>query len=129
MQFNTNHNYSVYRLFGINPSKEKTMLFPEGYGEYTSWYQDGEFVGQYGVETSSLKPGGKNPQDDFNGVSANTLQLLRTNIINSLGAIARISIGIDNVRRLWNIKKRVEARKNIDESVIFLSDGGKFLGL
>ncbi|CAG4990021.1 unnamed protein product [Parnassius apollo] len=58
--------YSVYRLFGINPNKEKTILFPESYGEYTSWYQDGDFVGQYGVETSSLKPMGKNPQDDFN---------------------------------------------------------------
>lgn len=48
-------SYSVYRLFGINPSKEKSILFPEGYGEYTSWFQDGDFVGQYGVETSSLK--------------------------------------------------------------------------
>lgn len=80
---------------------------------------------QYGVETSSLKPGGKNPQDDFNYVVSNTLQLIR--IINVLGAITRIAVRVDNVRILWNIKvKYGEAeRKNIGENVIFLTDGGK----
>lgn len=70
--------YSSYRLFGINPSTEKTILFPEKFGEYTSWFQDTDFVGQYGVETSSLKPVGQNPQDDFNSLVATTLQLFRT---------------------------------------------------
>lgn len=62
--------YSSYKLYGINPSREKTILFPER--EHTSQYQDKDFIGQYGVETSSLKPMGKNPQDDFNSVAANT---------------------------------------------------------
>lgn len=117
--------YSVYRLFGINPSREKTILFPEGFGEYTSWYQDGDFVGQYGVETSSLKPIGKNPQDDFNTIAANTLQLVRTNVINVMGALARIMIGIKNVRSLWNIKKSEKSPINeISYEATFLSDGG-----
>ncbi|KAJ8709985.1 hypothetical protein PYW07_009351 [Mythimna separata] len=93
------------RLFGINPSKEKTILFPEGYGEFTSWFQNIDFVGQYGVETSSLKPRGANPQDDFNAIAANTLQLMRTQIINVFGAISGITIGCNNVRRLWKKQK------------------------
>lgn len=63
------------RLFGINPSREKITLFPEFYGEYTSWYQDNDFVDQCGVEISSLKPMGKNPQDDFNFIVSNTLTI------------------------------------------------------
>lgn len=116
--------YSIYRFFGINPSKEKTILFPEGYGEYTSWFQDGDFVGQYGVETSSLKPVGANPQDDFNAVAANTLQLMRTQIINVFGALSRIVIGCDNVRKLWNIKKHRYSNLEINEGLRFLADGG-----
>lgn len=61
-------------------------------------------MGQYGVETSSLKPIGKNPQDDFNSITINTLQLIRTHTINVIGAISRMIIGVNNVRRLWNIK-------------------------
>lgn len=118
--------YSVYRLFRINPSREKSILFPETFGEYTSWYQDGDFVGQYGVETSSLKPIGKNPQDDFNNVSTNTLQLMRTYNINIIGVISRMITGINNVRRLWNIKKTLDniKKKNVSEKVLFLADGG-----
>ncbi|CAH2987986.1 unnamed protein product [Chilo suppressalis] len=99
--------YSAYRLFGINPSREKTILFPESYtnGEY-NWYLDKDFVGQYQVETSSLKPQGENPQDDFNSIAFITLQLMQTHIINVIGAIVRLSVGIDNIRKLWNqIKK------------------------
>lgn len=100
-------------------------MFPEGLGEYTSWYQDSDFVGQYGVETSSLKPGGKNPQDDFNSVTSNTLQLMRTHTINVFGAISRLTVGVDNVRRLWNIKPSVYRDKKVTHNAIFLSQGGK----
>lgn len=118
--------YGVYRLFGINPSKEKTILFPEFFGEYTSWYQDKDFVGQYGVETSSLKPMGKNPQDDFNSVASKTLQLMRTHIINVFGAITRLCIGVDNVRKLWNVKnvRGIDSKNRLSPEVIFLADGG-----
>nr|QPZ88437.1 putative polymerase PB1 [Soybean thrips quaranja-like virus 3] len=119
--------YNIYRLFGINPSKEKNFLFPEGYGEYTSSYQDGQFVGQYGVETSSLKPGGHNPQDDFNATISNTLQLIRTNTINILGCISRIMLGIQNVRMAWNIKPNLKDKlveQGTPLKVIFLSEGG-----
>lgn len=30
-----------------------------------SWYQDGSFISQYGFETTTLRPGGKNPPDDL----------------------------------------------------------------
>ncbi|CAB3232780.1 unnamed protein product [Arctia plantaginis] len=79
--------YSVYRLFGINPSKEKTILFPEGY--------------------------------------ATTLQLLRTQIINAFGAISRLIIGCDNVRRLWNVKKIEYQNLRASDEMRFLTDGGK----
>lgn len=46
-------------------SPAKTFVFLFGFGEYTSWYQDGEFVSQYGVETATLPPQGKMPSDDF----------------------------------------------------------------
>lgn len=102
-------------------------MFPEFFAEYTSWYQDKEFVGQYGVETSSLKPMGKNPQDDFNSVASNTLQLMRTHIINVFGAITRLCVGVDNVGRLWNVKsaRGMESKGKLSKGVVFLADGGK----
>lgn len=57
---------------GINLSGSKTFFFPERYGEYTSWYMDQKFVSQFGVETSSLRPQGKNPQDDFYSLAKGT---------------------------------------------------------
>nr|AJG39095.1 PB1 [Wuhan Mosquito Virus 7] len=114
--------YHCYRLFGINPSKEKNMIFKVGFGEYTSWYHDGNFVSQYGVETSSLKPGGQNPQDDIDSAMALTLTQLRTFLINPFGAIIRIILSAENVRRLWNIR-RVD-RPNLSAGVQFFADGG-----
>ncbi|CAB3237606.1 unnamed protein product [Arctia plantaginis] len=90
----------------------------------TSWFQDGDFVGQYGVETSSLKPIGANPQDDFNAVAATTLQLLRTQIINAFGAISRLIIGCDNVKRPWNVKKIEYQYLRASDEMRFLTDGG-----
>lgn len=39
---------SVQKTIGINLSSDKTFIFPPGYGEYTSWFQDSKFVFQYG---------------------------------------------------------------------------------
>lgn len=52
-------------LVGINLSPDKSFFFREGFGEYTSWYMEDKFVSQFGVETSSLRPQGKNPNDDM----------------------------------------------------------------
>lgn len=49
------------KMLGINLSPDKSFLFDHGFGEYTSWFLDGELVSQYGVETSSMRPQGKNP--------------------------------------------------------------------
>lgn len=57
------------KLLGINLSPDKTFIFDHGYGEYTSWFLDGDLVSQYGVETSAMRPQGKNPHDDFNSVA------------------------------------------------------------
>lgn len=57
------------KLIGVNISDTKSFIFKYGYGECTSWYQDGEFVSQYGVETATLRPQGKNPADDFYSVA------------------------------------------------------------
>lgn len=51
-------------LAGINLSPDKTFFFVEGFGEYTSWYLNGGFVSQFGTEIPSIRPQGKNPDDD-----------------------------------------------------------------
>lgn len=116
-------NRKSLKLIGINPSTSKSFLFKKGYGEYTSWYQDGEFIAQYGVETSSLKPKGNNAQDDFNDVAIGTAILMRNSTINKMGAISRILVGVDNVRRLWKIKVNPHKR-DLSKGVLFLADGG-----
>lgn len=63
---------SVLKTIGINLSPDKTFIFPLHYGEYTSWFQDGTFVTQYGVETSSIRPQGKNLPDDFRSIAKST---------------------------------------------------------
>lgn len=88
------------KLLGVNLSIDKTLFFDYQYGEYTSWFQDGSFVAQFGVETSALRPQGKNPHDDFHSI-AKSAQVSLTNLtINPLGADIWLRIGIDNVRRL-----------------------------
>lgn len=57
------------KLLRINLSPDMTFIFDHGYGEYTSWFLDGDLVSQYGVETSAMRPQGKNPHDDFNSVA------------------------------------------------------------
>lgn len=92
-------------LLGINMSPDKSFFFREGFGEYTSWYMEDKFVSQFGVETSALSSQGKNPNDDMFSVAKGTSTALSTLTINAPGASARLRIGIDNVRRLWRIKR------------------------
>jgi hypothetical protein len=117
-------NFVNLSLIGINLSPKKTLFFPEGFGEYTSWYQDGVFVSQYGVETSGIRPQGKNPPDDFYSISKGCSVALQTFTINPLGATIRLRLGIDGVRRVWRIRSD-RTRKGVSNSVIVLSDGGR----
>lgn len=57
------------KSLGVNLSLEKTLFFDYQFGKYTSWFQDGAFVAQFGVETSALRPQGKNPHDDFHSIA------------------------------------------------------------
>nr|AJG39088.1 PB1 [Shuangao Insect Virus 4] len=111
-------------LCGINLSVKKTFIFRAGYGEYTSWYQDGKMVAQYGPETTTLRPGGNNPPDDFYGIAKTTSVSqvkLETNIV---GAEVRIRLGVMNVRSLYRIKKKTRSAQGISDAVLLLSDGG-----
>lgn len=56
-------NRRALKCLGINMSTTKSFIFKDGFGEYTSWYMEGDFLAQYGVETASLRPQAQNPQD------------------------------------------------------------------
>lgn len=99
---------------GINLSTSKTFLFREGFGEYTSWYMDGDCVSQYGVETSAIRPQGKNPPDDFNSIAKGTAVAMAALTCNPLGATSRLKLGILVVRRLWRTQQK---QTNTQESV------------
>uniref|UniRef100_A0AAT9JFP7 RNA-directed RNA polymerase catalytic subunit n=1 Tax=Cryptocercus meridianus orthomyxovirus 1 TaxID=3133492 RepID=A0AAT9JFP7_9ORTO len=109
---------------GINLSKKKTFIFKYGYGEYTSWYQDGRMVSQYGPETTTLRPGGNNPPDDFNSLARTTASSLLKLETNDIGAEAKIRIGVLNIRSLYRIKLKYEGRAGIHFRRLLLSDGG-----
>lgn len=68
----------------------KTFLYRGGFVEYTSWYMDGDFLAQYRVETSSLRPQAQNPQDDFNSMASQTKVVLLNFTINVFGAVAKL---------------------------------------
>lgn len=93
-------------MISINLSAKKTFFFPQGYGEYTSWYQDyNKFVSQYGVETAAIRPQGTNPPDDFISIAKGVKTALQTLTINPLGATIRLKLGVDGVRRIWRINR------------------------
>lgn len=111
-------------MIGVNLSPAKTFVFLFRFGEYTSWYQDGEFVSQYGVETATLRPQGKTPSDDFYSVAkGSSVSMLRLEM-NAYGAEAKLGIGCDNVRRLWKIKLNPTKRPGVSPTVLMCSDGG-----
>nr|QIJ70032.1 PB1 [Splett orthomyxo-like virus] len=110
---------------GINMSKKKTFIFNYGYGEYTSWYQDGTMVSQYGPETTTLRPGGNNPPDDFNNLARTTSVSLIKLETNEIGAETKLRLGIENIRNLYRIKEQSRQEEGISDDCLVLSDGGK----
>nr|QMP82338.1 polymerase PB1 [Coleopteran orthomyxo-related virus OKIAV179] len=118
-------NRTNLSFIGINLSKEKTIFCREGVGEYTSWHMDGSFVAQFGVETASLRPQGKNPYDDLYSAAKSTSVALSTLTINPLGASARLRLAIDGVKRLWRVKYEPEKRHNVSPNVLLIEDGGE----
>nr|UUT42619.1 MAG: polymerase PB1 [Orthomyxoviridae sp.] len=125
LRTNIQRVYDNMKLMGVNISEKKSRFFRQGFGEVTSWYQDGEFTGQYGVETSALRPTGINPADDFHAIAAQTATSLRTGTTNIFGAQARLCIGVDNCRRLWKVNQDFGKRPGVSGEVQVLSDGGK----
>lgn len=117
-------NRKCLKLIGINLSESKTMIFDEGYGEFTSWFQDGAFDSQYGIETSTLRPQGKNPSDDFYTVAKSTSVSQQRLEINPFGAKAKIKIGVANCRRLWRVKREPRKWEGVSDEVQLLADGG-----
>nr|QMP82248.1 polymerase PB1 [Phasmatodean orthomyxo-related virus OKIAV172] len=117
-------NRRALGAIGINLSLEKTFFYEKFYSEYTSWYQDQGFVSQFGVETSSIRPQGKNPPDDFYSIAKGTATGLATLTFNHIGADMRIKLGIDGVRRLWRINRDTHKREGVHPDVILLADGG-----
>lgn len=106
----------------MNLSEKKVFYYKEGFGEFTSWYQD---VSQFGVEIAKLRPQGKNPHDDFNSLAKAVNVSLNANEINTLGAEAMERIGVDNVRRLYKINKKPFKRMpEVSETTLLLADGG-----
>lgn len=112
------------KMIGINRSPNKTFIFSKTYGEYTSWYIDGKFTSQYGVETSTLRPGGKNPSDDLYAISKGAAVSQTRLEMNPIGAEMKLIIGIDNVRRLYRIDYQPGKRQSIRGSVQLIEDGG-----
>lgn len=109
------------KMVGINTSVEKTWFFRKNYGEFTSWYCDETFLSQYGVETSTLRPQGKNPYDDCHTIAKSTAVGLQQMSLNHMGADCKIRVGIDNVRRLYKIKVNYEKRAPITGKVLLIA--------
>jgi hypothetical protein len=114
-------------LIDVNMSPDKTFFFRKGYRGYTSWYMEEKFVTQFGVETASLRPQGKNPNGDFFAIAKETSTSLQTMSINVLGASARLRLGIEGVRRVWWINREPKKREGIKDSVLSICDGGMSL--
>lgn len=79
-------------------------------------------MSQFGVETSALRPQGKNPNDDMYAIDKGTATSILTLNINLLGSSARLRIGVDNVRRLWKINRNPDKREGISDNVLYICD-------
>nr|AYR04798.1 polymerase PB1 [Longchuang virus] len=123
---NVKEMYMRYKLVGINISLKKTRFFQWPFGEYTSWYIDGEFSAQYGVEISAIRPNGDTPHTDFHAAAIDTSVSLREFRINNIGAEMMLAAKIANTRRLWRIERNPDKRieQGVGEDVLLLADGG-----
>lgn len=117
-------NRKSLALASINMSKEKTFFFKEGFAEFTSWFIDGQFVSQYGVETAAIRPQGKTPHDDFNSAAKSVRVALSTLSMNHVGGTMKLILTIDGVRRVWRIRYNPGKRLGINEDIQLLADGG-----
>lgn len=85
--------FNNWKLTGENISTGKTLICKQNYGEFTSWFVDGKFTCQYGVETAKLRPSGKNPHDDFNNIAMAAATSLKELKINPFGCETFLYIG------------------------------------
>lgn len=108
------------KLLDVNLNTEKTLFFDYQYGEYT--FQ--AFVAQFGVETSALRPQGKNPHDDFHSIAKGAQVAMKNLTINPIGAEIWLRVGCDNVRRRYRIQRNSRKRENVKAACLLLSDGG-----
>lgn len=115
----------VLKMIGVNTSAEKTWFFKRGYGDITSWYCDGAFLSQYCVETSTIRPQGKNPYDDCHSIAKSTAIGLQQMSLNHFGAECKIRIGIDNVRRLYRATIGGVSSPGVSTKLQLIADGGK----
>nr|QWC36498.1 PB1 [Bemisia tabaci Quaranja-like virus 3] len=121
----TVETYTRQRRHGINPSMKKNRYFRWAFGEYTSWYIDGTFTSQYGVEISSIRPKGDTCHTDFHSCAAETNVSLREFRLNNIGAEMMLGLRIANTRRLWRVKKNPLKRLNVGvKKALLLADGG-----
>uniref|UniRef100_A0AAT9JFT9 RNA-directed RNA polymerase catalytic subunit n=1 Tax=Neotermes castaneus orthomyxovirus 1 TaxID=3133494 RepID=A0AAT9JFT9_9ORTO len=111
------------KICAINLSINKSVWLSEIF-EYTSWYAHSDFVGTYGIEVTTIRPQGNNPQDDFYNVTISTKQSLQTLTLNFLGAECKLRLGINNTRSLWKPIPLGELRNKVSKRVILLANGG-----
>lgn len=78
-----------------------------------------EIISQYGVETASPRPQGKNPADDFFSI-AKSAAVAQTRLeINPYGAEAKILLDCYNCYRLWRIELTQSHRPNITKRLFY----------
>nr|UQS95353.1 MAG: PB1 [Byreska virus] len=121
---NMNLQYYELKLTGIALSLDKTIVCNKNYGEFTSWFQDGKLVSQYGPETTTLRPGGKNPHDDFFSAAKSSSVSLLNCTSNPFGTEVKLTLSINNIRSLYRIKVKTEIENGVRPKIRVLADGG-----
>lgn len=88
-------------------------------------YQDVNFISQYGVKTSRLRPKGKHPVDDFYSTAKGTAISQHCSEMNPLRAEVwrDIRLCVDHCRRVWRIKYALGKRLEIIGDDQLMADG------
>lgn len=115
--------YMELKLNAIAMSPKKTMVFKERFGEFTSWFQDEKLVSQFGPETTTLRPLGRNPYDDVFGAAKGTAVSLLNCSSNPFGAEVKLTLALNNIRSLYSIH-RVPLSDQPGRMVRVVADGG-----
>nr|QGA70921.1 RNA-dependent RNA polymerase [Wuhan Mosquito Virus 4] len=120
---NIDLQYCELKISAVSLSPKKTLVFANRYGEYTSWFQDGKLVSQFGPETTTLRPAGQNPHDDaYLAAKGTSISLLNCSS-NPIGSEVKLALGIYNVRALYRIQPCPE-NDHLGPKVRVISDGG-----